>query len=209
MTIRWYDYANELDGSENGKLKAGRFELLMVAIDKACGKRRYKKTWFTVVGTTVAAVEAFAVHMAEQIGKLSDGVITKLTKTVGHYRNDEQPEIVAANKRQAGYVIASNGCDPDSPDLMSQKVIIPFASEDVSRTDLRGLVTQISDGLGTAGLGKIRWKDSLKTQLETFYLDEAIGAGVSDYEKLSNFELVSNDIGEGVDASDPVLGEAA
>lgn len=209
MTIRFYQYAPELDGSRNGKLKAGRYEVLLVAVDKACGKKRWARTAFEVVGTTELAMENFAIYLAEQIAKMSDGVISKVTKILGHYRNDEMPEIVASNIRKSGSVIASNGCDPDAPRIMSQKIFIPWPKDTVSRAELKALVTQISDGAGIAGLGKIGWLDDQKTELGAYYLTEAVGAMIKDYEKLSNFSLVSNDVGAGVDASDPVLGEAA
>jgi hypothetical protein len=119
------------------------------------------------------------------------------------------PEVIPSNLRLAGSVIASNGCDPDAPKIMSQKVFVPWPTDDVTRTSLKGLVTQISDGLGVAGLGKIGWVDDNKTELGAYYTSEAVGAMIKEYEKLSNFSLVSNDAGAGVDASDPVLGQAA
>jgi len=209
MTIRFYHYAPELDGTGNGKLKAGRFEATLVALDKSCGKKRWARSQFQVVGTTDAAVESFAVYIAEQMSKMSYGKLAKLTKILGHYRNDEMPDVVPSNLRLAGSVIASNGCDPDAPKIMSQKVFLPWPKDTISRADLRGLVTQISDGLGIAGLGKVGWVDDQKTELAAYYTSEAVGAMIKDYEKLSNFSLVSNDAGAGVDASDPVLGVAA
>lgn len=209
MSIRYYSFAPELDGSVDGKRKAGRFEVLYVAIDKVCGKRKWARTMFEIVGQTEAAVEAHAVFMAEEIAKLSYGVVAKVTKILGHYRNDEMPEVVASNLRLGGHLIVSNGCDPDSPKIMTQKVRIPWPTDNVTRAQIRSLALPGTYSGGNAMLGKIGWTTDQKTELGAYELDEATGASIKDYEKLSNFSLVNNDAGPGVDGSDPVLSEAA
>jgi len=211
MSIRYYAFSPELDGTVDGKLLCGRFEVLYVALDKACGKRKWARTQYEVVGTALDAVHKHAVFLAEEIAKMSHGVVSKVYQILGHYRNDELPAVVASNLRLSGHLIVSNGCDPDSPKLMTSKVRIPWPTDDVSRADIRALADQITYGTGIAGLGKIVWTNDQKTTLAAYYLDEAVGASVKDYEKLSNFSLVVGDVddGPGVDASDPVLAEAA
>lgn len=210
MTIRFYSFAPELDGTSDGKRFAGRFTLTLAALDKVCGKLRFRKTWFDVVGTTASAVLDHAVWLSEKIASMSDGVIMGMSQKLGHYRNDESPNVVASNIRQSGYVIASNGCEGTGVKVMTQKVLIPFVSEDVSRADLKALVGDKSYTSGVGSLGKIYWTNDMKTELAAYQLDVPIGAGVGDYEQLSNFALIDDeDAGPGVDATDPVLGEAA
>ena len=210
MSLRFYGFAPELDGSDNGKLKAGRFQGIMGVLDSLCGKVRFRKFWFDVVGTTAAAVLDHAVYLYEQVANMSLGVIFSASQKLGHYRNDELPSVLAANKRANGYVIVSTGCNDGVPKTMSQKVKIPYVLDTVSPADIKavfaGKKTYTS---GTAGLGRVGWENADKTVLGAYYTDEAVGAGVSDYEKLNSFDLVSIDDGAGVDASDPVLGEAA
>lgn len=208
MTIRFYTHAAELTGAADGALKAGRFEVLLVAIDKACGKKKWAKTEFEVVGVTEAGVEAFAVKAAETIAAMSMGVLAKVTKILGHYRNDEIPDVVASNLRLSGSIIVSNGCEPASPKILSQKIRIPWPKDDVTRADMKLLgSSQEVDGAGFAGFGKIRWTSDQKTALAAYYTNEAVGAQIKDYERLSNFALITNDAGPGVDGTDPVLGE--
>jgi len=213
MTIRYYAFAPELDGSANGKLKAGRFQGVIGVLDSLCGKVRFRKFWFDVVATTVPALHAHAVYVFEQVAGLSLGVIFSASQKLGHYRNDELPSVLAANKRANGYVIVSSGCNDGVPKAMSQKVKIPFIMDTVSPADIKtifsGTKTYTGAEAGEAGLGRVGWENADKTVLGAYYTDEAVGAGVSDYEKLNSFDLVSDDAGPGVDASDPVLGEAA
>ena len=210
MSLRFYCFASELDGSANGKLKAGRFQGIMGVLDSLCGKVRFRKFWFDVVGTTAAAVLDHAVYVYEQVANMSLGVIFSASQKLGHYRNDELPSVLAANKRANGYVIVSTGCNDGVPKTMSQKVKIPYVLDTVSPADIKAVFAgQKTYTSGTAGLGRVGWENADKTTLGAYYTDEAVGAGVSDYEKLNSFDLVSNDDGAGVDASDPVLGEAA
>ena len=207
MSIRYYSFAPELDGSGDGKLKVGRFEVLYVAIDKACGKRKWARTEYEVVGTSAAAVQKHAVFMAEAIALLSHGVVSKVYEVLGHYRNDEMPEVVASNLRLSGHLIVSNGCDPDSPKILTSKIRIPWPTDNVTRAQIRLLADQITYPEGVAGLGKVGWTDDQKTELAAYYLDEPVGASIRDYEKLSNFSLVNIDAGPGVSGSDPMLSE--
>lgn len=210
MSLRFYGFAPELDGSANGKLKAGRFQGIMGVLDSLCGKVRFRKFWFDVVGTTSGAVLDHAVYVFEQVAKMSLGVIFSASQKLGHYRNDELPSVLAANKRANGYVIVSTGCNDGVPKAMSQKVKIPYILDTISPADIKAVFAgQKTYTSGIAGLGRVGWEDADKTSLGAYYTDEAVGAGVSDYEKLSSFDLVSDDAGPGVDASDPVLGEAA
>jgi len=210
MSIRYYAVAPELDGAGDGTLKTARYELLMVALDKVCGKRKWARTEFGVVGRSEAGVEAFAVYAAEEISKMSQGVPSKLMKILGHYRNDEIPEVVPSNLRINGSFIVSNGCDPDNMKKLSQKVNVPWPADDVTRADLKTLgETQLVDGAGFSGFGKVGWTTDEKTALSAYYTDEAVGASIKEYEKIDPFIAVSADDGPGVDASDPVLGEAA
>lgn len=210
MSLRFYGFAPELDGSANGKLKAGRFQGVIGVLDSLCGKVRFRKFWFDVVGTSSAAVLDHAVYVFEQVAKMSLGVIFSASQKLGHYRNDELPSVLAANKRANGYVIVSTGCNDGVPKAMSQKVKIPYILDTISPADIKAVFAgQRIYASGTAGLGRVGWEDADKTALAAYYTDEAVGAGVSDYEKLNSFDLVSDDAGPGVDASDPVLGEAA
>ena len=120
MSLRFYGFAPELDGSANGKLKAGRFQGIMGVLDSLCGKVRFRKFWFDVVGTTAAAVLDHAVYVYEQVANMSLGVI--FSASLGHYRNDELPSVLAANKRANGYVIVSTGCNDGLPKTMSQRL---------------------------------------------------------------------------------------
>ena len=81
MSLRFYGFAPELDGSANGKLKAGRFQGIMGVLDSLCGKVRFRKFWFDVVGTTAAAVLDHAVYVYEQVAKMSLGVIFSASQT--------------------------------------------------------------------------------------------------------------------------------
>lgn len=210
MSLRFYGFAPELDGSANGKLKAGRFQGVIGVLDSLCGKVRFRKFWFDVVGTTSAAVLDHAVYVFEQVAKMSLGVIFSASQKLGHYRNDELPSVLAANKRANGYVIVSTGCNDGVPKAMSQKVKIPYILDTISPADIKAVFAgQRTYTSGIAGLGRVGWEDADKTALGAYYTDEAVGAGVSDYEKFNSFDLVSDDAGPGVDASDPVLGEAA
>ena len=210
MSLRFYGFAPELDGSANGKLKAGRFQGIVGVLDSLCGKVRFRKFWFDVVGTTSAAVLDHAVYVFEQVANMSLGVIFSASQKLGHYRNDELPSVLAANKRANGYVIVSTGCNDVVPKAMSQKVKIPYILDTISPADIKAVFAgQKTYTSGTAGLGRVGWENADKTSLGAYYTDEAVGAGVSDYEKLNSFDLVPNDLGSGVDASDPVLGEAA
>lgn len=211
MSIRYYVFAPELTGAENGSLKAAGFKALYGALDRICGKIRFRKQQFEVVGTSDLAVEQFAAHIVEQTDKLSEGVIMRLDKKLGHYRNDREPGVIPSNERQSGYLIVTNGCqtDPNSPRTMTQKIMVPFPKEDVSRADIKALAAQQTFGADTASFGKINWNNEAKTFLDAYELLDVAGAGISDYEKNNSFNLVPNDLGLGVDATDPVLDEAA
>ena len=139
MSLRFYVFAPELDGSANGKLKAGRFQGIMGILDSLCGKVRFRKFWFDVVGTTAAAVLDHAVYVYEQVANMSLGVIFSASQKLGHYRNDELPSVLAANKRANGYVIVSTGCNDGVPKTMSQKVKIPYILDTVSPADIKAV----------------------------------------------------------------------
>ena len=152
MSLRFYGFAPELDGSANGKLKAGRFQGIMGVLDSLCGKVRFRKFWFDVVGTTAAAVLDHAVYVYEQVANMSLGVIFSASQKLGHYRNDELPSVLAANKRANGYVIVSTGCNDGVPKTMSQKVKIPYVRDTVSPADIKAVFAgQKTYTSGTAG----------------------------------------------------------
>jgi len=208
MTIRYYSFAPELTGLADGIRKAARYEVQYMAQEQVCGKLRWAKSKFSVRGVSDAACDAFAITAAEGIAKLSGGVVAKISKILGHYRNDETPEIVPSNLKSYGSIIVSNGCDGSGKKLLSQKIFIPWIGENVTRAQMKALANEISVP-GVAGFGAIGWEDDEKLTLGAYDQNEVIGAYIKEYEKLTPFISVSADAAPGVNASDPVLGEAA
>jgi len=142
MTIRVYRFAPELDGTADGKLFASEFKLTLVSIDKICGKRKWATTKYQVVATSLNAVTAAGYAIAEKISRLSYGVVAKIEEKLGHYRNDELPEVVASNLRTHGSIIVSNGCDTGNK-VMTQKIFVPWLKESASKADLRNIATPL------------------------------------------------------------------
>lgn len=206
MTIRVYRFASELDGSADGKLFASRFILTLVGLDAVCGKKRWAKTQYTVVATSLEAVTFGGYAIAEKIAKLSDGVVAKIEEILGHYRNDEMPEIVPSNMRKHGSIIVSNGCN-EGQKVMTQKIFVPWLNDDASKNDLKAIATPIVANGQTISLGKIEFADADKTTLQAWKLEEVVGVSMKEYQRNSNFALISNNAGDGVDVTDPVLGE--
>jgi len=206
MSIRVYRFASELDGSADGKLFGSRFRLTLVALDKTCGKRKWAKTEYCVVATTLAGVTYGGYAIAEKIAKLSMGVVAKIEEVLGHYRNDEMPEVVESNLRTHGSIIVSNGCDTGHK-VMTQKIFVPWLDETASKADLRDIATPIVALGATISLGKIEFTSDEKTSLAGWKLEEVVGVSMKEYIKNSNFALLPNNVGDGVDAVDPVLGE--
>jgi len=206
MSIRIYKFAPEMDGSADGKLFASRFVLTLVALDKVCGKRKWAKTAYTVVSTTAGGVTFAGYAIAEKIAKLSYGVVAKIEEILGHYRNDEMPEVIASNLRTNGSIIVSNGCDAGNK-VMTQKIFVPWLVDTATKADLRDLATPIVAGGATMSLGKIEFTSDQKTELAAYKLEEVVGVSMKEYTKNSNFALLTNNAADGVDALDPVLGE--
>lgn len=207
MTVRIYRFAPELDGSVDGKLCASEFKLTLVSIDKICGKRKWATTKYQVVATSLNAVTFAGYMIAEKISKLSYGVVAKIEEKLGHYRNDELPEVVASNLRTHGSIIVSNGCDTGNK-VMTQKIFVPWLKESASKADLRDLATPLVADGQTASLGKIEFTSDQKTELAAWKLEEVVGVSMKEYIKNSNFALIENNAGDGVTDLDPVLGEA-
>lgn len=207
MTIRIYRFAPELDGSVDGKLCASEFKLTLVSIDKICGKRKWATTKYQVVATSLNAVTAAGYMIAEKIARLSYGVVAKIEEKLGHYRNDELPEVVASNLRTHGSIIVSNGCDTGKK-VMTQKIFVPWLKETASKADLRDLATPLVADGETASLGKIEFTSDQKNELAAWKLEEVVGVSMKEYIKNSNFALIENNAGDGVTDLDPVLGEA-
>ena len=207
MTIRVYRFAPELDGSVDGKLFGSEFKLTLVSIDKVCGKRKWATTKYQVVSTTLNGVTAAGYLIAEKIAKLSYGVVAKIEEKLGHYRNDELPEVVASNLRTHGSIIVSNGCDTGNK-VMTQKIFVPWLKESASKADLRAIATPLVADGATASLGKIEFTSDQKTELAAWKLEEVVGVSMKEYIRNSNFALIENNAGDGVTDIDPVLGEA-
>ena len=206
MTVRIYRFAPELDGTADGKLFASEFKLTLVSIDKICGKRKWATTKYQVVATSLNAVTAAGYAIAEKIARLSYGVIAKIEEKLGHYRNDELPEVVASNLKTHGSIIVSNGCDTGLK-VMTQKIFVPWLRDTASKSDLRDLATPLVADGQTASLGKIEFTRDQKTELAAWKLEEVVGVSMKEYIRNSNFQLVENNAGDGVTDLDPVLGE--
>lgn len=206
MSVRVYASAPELTGLTDGKLFGSRFVLTLVALDKICGKRRWAKTAFTVVSTSKAGVTLGGYMFAEKIAKLSYGVVAKIEEILGHYRNDEMPEVVPSNLRTHGSIIVSNGCDTGNK-VMTNKIFVPWLVDTASKTMLRDLATPVVLGGSTISFGKIEFTSDNKDELAAWKLEEVVGVSMKEYTKNSNFLLLPNNVGDGVDGSDPVLGE--
>lgn len=207
MTVRIYRFAPELDGTADGKLFASEFKLTLVSIDKICGKRKWATTKYQVVATSLNAVTAAGYAIAEKIARLSYGVIAKIEEKLGHYRNDELPEVVASNLKTHGSIIVSNGCDTGLK-VMTQKIFVPWLRDTASKADLRDLATPLVADGQTASFGKIEFTSDQKTELAAWKLEEVVGVSMKEYIRNSNFQLVENNAGDGVTDLDPVLGEA-
>lgn len=206
MTVRIYRFAPELDGTTDGKLFASEFKLTLVSIDKICGKRKWATTKYQVVATSLNAVTAAGYAIAEKIARLSYGVIAKIEEKLGHYRNDELPEVVASNLKTHGSIIVSNGCDTGLK-VMTQKIFVPWLRDTASKADLRDLATPLVADGQTASFGKIEFTSDQKTELAAWKLEEVVGVSMKEYIRNSNFQLVENNVGDGVTDLDPVLGE--
>ena len=206
MTVRIYRFAPELDGTADGKLFASEFKLTLVSIDKICGKRKWATTKYQVVATSLNAVTAAGYAIAEKIARLSYGVIAKIEEKLGHYRNDELPEVVASNLKTHGSIIVSNGCDTGLK-VMTQKIFVPWLRDTASKADLRDLATPLVADGQTASFGKIEFTSDQKTELAAWKLEEVVGVSMKEYIRNSNFQLVENNAGDGVTDLDPVLGE--
>ena len=207
MTVRIYRFAPELDGTADGKLFASEFKLTLVSIDKICGKRKWATTKYQVVATSLNAVTAAGYAIAEKIARLSYGVVAKIEEKLGHYRNDELPEVVASNLKTHGSIIVSNGCDTGLK-VMTQKIFVPWLRDTASKADLRDLATPLVADGQTASFGKIEFTSDQKTELAAWKLEEVVGVSMKEYIRNSNFQLVENNAGDGVTDLDPVLGEA-
>lgn len=207
MTVRIYRFAPELDGTADGKLFASEFKLTLVSIDKICGKRKWATTKYLVVATSLNAVTAAGYAIAEKIARLSYGVIAKIEEKLGHYRNDELPEVVASNLKTHGSIIVSNGCDTGFK-VMTQKIFVPWLRDTASKADLRDLATPLAADGQTASFGKIEFTSDQKTELAAWKLEEVVGVSMKEYIRNSNFQLIENNAGDGVTGLDPVLGEA-
>lgn len=206
MTIRVYRFAPELDGTADGKLFASEFKLTLVSIDKICGKRKWATTKYQVVSTSLNGVTAGGYAIAEKIAKLSYGVVAKIEEKLGHYRNDELPEVVPSNLKTHGSIVVSNGCNTGTK-VMTQKVFVPWLKESASKADLRDIATPLVADGATASLGKIEFTSDQKTELAAWKLEEVVGVSMKEYIRNSNFALVENNVGDGVTDLDPVLGE--
>ena len=206
MTVRIYRFAPELDGTADGKLFASEFKLTLVSIDKICGKRKWATTKYQVVATSLNAVTAAGYAIAEKIARLSYGVVAKIEEKLGHYRNDELPEVVASNLKTHGSIIVSNGCDTGLK-VMTQKIFVPWLRDNASKADLRDLATPLVADGQTASFGKIEFTSDQKTELAAWKLEEVVGVSMKEYIKNSNFQLIENNAGDGVTDLDPVLGE--
>ena len=207
MTVRIYRFAPELDGTADGKLFASEFKLTLVSIDKICGKRKWATTKYQVVATSLNAVTAAGYAIAEKIARLSYGVVAKIEEKLGHYRNDELPEVVASNLKTHGSIIVSNGCDTGLK-VMTQKIFVPWLRDTASKADLRDLATPLVADGQTASFGKIEFTSDQNTELAAWKLEEVVGVSMKEYIRNSNFQLVENNAGDGVTDLDPVLGEA-
>ena len=203
MTVRIYRFAPELDGTADGKLFASEFKLTLVSIDKICGKRKWARTKYQVVATSLNAVTAAGYAIAEKIAKLSYGVIAKIEEKLGHYRNDELPEVVASNLKTHGSIIVSNGCNTGLK-VMTQKIFVPWLRDTASKADLRDLATPLVADGQTASFGKIEFTSDQKTSLAAWKLEEVVGVSMKEYIRNSNFQLVENNAGDGVTDPDPV-----
>ena len=206
MTVRIYRFAPELDGTADGKLFASEFKLTLVSIDKICGKRKWATTKYQVVATSLNAVTAAGYAIAEKIARLSYGVVAKIEEKLGHYRNDELPEVVASNLKTHGSIIVSNGCDTGRK-VMTQKIFVPWLRDTASKADLRDLATPLVADGQTASFGKIQFTSDQKTELSAWKLEEVVGVSMKEYIRNSNFALIENNAGDGVTDLDPVLGE--
>ena len=206
MTVRIYRFARELDGTADGKLFASEFKLTLVSIDKICGKRKWATTKYQVVATSLNAVTAAGYAIAEKIARLSYGVVAKIEEKLGHYRNDELPEVVASNLKTHGSIIVSNGCNTGLK-VMTQKIFVPWLRDTASKADLRDLATPLVADGQTASFGKIEFTSDKKTELAAWKLEEVVGVSMKEYIRNSNFQLVENNAGDGVTDLDPVLGE--
>ena len=197
MTVRIYRFAPELDGTADGKLFASEFKLTLVSIDKICGKRKWARTKYQVVATSLNAVTAAGYAIAEKIAKLSYGVIAKIEEKLGHYRNDELPEVVASNLKTHGSIIVSNGCNTGLK-VMTQKIFVPWLRDTASKADLRDLATPLVADGQTASFGKIEFTSDQKTSLAAWKLEEVVGVSMKEYTRNSNFQRIENNAGDDV-----------
>lgn len=200
MSIRWYQTASELVGSDN-KMKAGRFELIIARRDTANGKPRARRCEFVVCGTTDAAVDAHAVHIAEKIATGTTGALLSMKKIMGHYRKDAAIPIVASNRRLYG-ILGYSPTPATGLEAVNMKVFVPFWNSTIDA--LQSLHTVGSYSGATAQLGVVRWADQEQTELEAAVGATLRGASVTDMSVLVNEHLVSDDVAEGV--ADGVLG---
>lgn len=204
MSVRWYSTTSELVGNTALKRKAARFVLILATMKSASGPKVYRRTEYTVCGTTDAVVEKLAVKMAEEIASLSDGVIVAFHKVMGHYRRDETPAVVPHGVREFG-VLTLNNNDIDGARLTHRKIIIPWCKETVTRADLKNMTVAMTDGSDHAEVGLVRWDNDDEVELEAMYCSKVVGAVIGDFEKESKFDLVGDDTATGV--ADGVLSE--
>lgn len=199
-------------------LQFAEFVLKLAVLRKGNGKVKTSETTFAICGpasATALEVEEAATQKAEQIAKLSDGVIMGLFKKMGKYRNDEQPEVVLENKKQYGIVYMSNNPlveNPDSSDplplkVSSTKLFIPWLADTTSRQDMAETIKNpVEVNAMDFYMATSRFQDVEKSAIEVYPTVYLAGVLAKEYTKAPTFQLVNNDVSAG--GSDHVASEA-
>jgi len=196
MTIRWYETAAELTGSDADKRKVGRFELTVAHRGTAQGRPIFRKIKWTVCGTTDGAVDTQAIAMAEDILAMTDSKVVKFVKIMGHYRQDEPFPVLPANEKN--YAVLGYSPDPSVHEAVNLKMVIP----NFNGTSADALA--LLDNGTNARMGYCRWEDQNETELQAVYCPTSRGVTITSMTRLFNEPFSEDNASNGV--ADGVLG---